>query len=95
MKTFNQFVEAHGIKGWKNAHGDLMKHRKQQSDSAKSVYLHSLKKDGTESKMHDARKPFASEEEARRKHEMLKKLNPKSSIKHHLYVDGKLVDKLE
>lgn len=86
MKTFKQFNEA--IKGWKHAHSDLAKIRKSQSDSAKSVKLVSLKKDGNESKMHDATKVFSSEEEAKAHHENVKKLNPTRGIRHNIYVNG-------
>ncbi len=78
------------IKGWKNAHSDIMKHR---AESGKDVHLVSLKKDGTESKMHDAKKSFKSEEEARAHHKRVKELNPNRNIAHNLYVDGK-VEKL-
>ena len=74
------------IKGWKHAGRDLAKMR---ADKGKDVKLVRLKKDGTESKMNDATKTFRSEEEARRHHENMVKLNPKTAIKHHLYVDGK------
>ena len=86
MKTFKQFNEA--IKGWKHAHSDLSKIRKSQSDAQKEVKLVSLKKDGNESKMHDATKSFSSEEEARAHHENIKKLNPTRGIRHNLYVGG-------
>ncbi len=81
------------IKGWKHAHSDLAKIRQQASDSQKQVHLHRLKKDGAESGMHDARKPFKSEDEARAHHENMKKLNPGKHMHHNLYVDGK-VEKL-
>jgi hypothetical protein len=81
---------AEGIKGWKHAHSDMMKHR---AESGKEVHLVSLKKDGTESKMHDAKKSFKSEEEARAHHKRVKELNPNRTIAHNLYVGGK-VEKL-
>jgi hypothetical protein len=81
---------AEGIKGWKHAHSDMMKHR---AESGKDVHLVSLKKDGTESKMHDAKKSFKSEEEAREHHKRVKELNPNRTIAHNLYVGGK-VEKL-
>jgi hypothetical protein len=89
----NESVEqgvAEGIKGWKHAHSDMMKHR---AESGKDVHLVSLKKDGTESKMHDAKKSFKSEEEARAHHKRVKELNPNRTIAHNLYVGGK-VEKL-
>jgi len=82
------------IKGWKHAHSDLAKARKDASNAQKSAVLHTLKKDGTESKMNDARKHFSSEQEARAHHEHVTKLNPSRSIKHALYVDGKHVENL-
>jgi hypothetical protein len=81
---------AEGIKGWKHAHSDMMKNR---AESGKDVHLVSLKKDGTESKMHDAKKSFKSEEEARAHHKRVKELNPNRTIAHNLYVGGK-VEKL-
>ena len=89
MITFKDyFVEA--IKGWKHAHSDIMKHRASQG---KEVVLHSLKKDGSESGMHDARKTFKTEAEAREHHDRVKKLNPNRQIAHNLYSNGK-VEKL-
>jgi len=82
------------IKGWKHAHSDLAKERKDASNYKKSAVLHALKKDGSESKMHDARKHFSSEQEARAHHERVVKLNPNRSIKHALYIDGKHVENL-
>lgn len=84
-------VEA--VKGWKHAGRDLMKSRQEKSDAAREVRLVSLKKDGTESKMHDAEKRFGSEDEARQHHEKIKKLNPNRAIMHNLYVGDK-VEKL-
>ena len=86
MKTFKQFNEV--IKGWKNVHSDLAKIRRSQSDASKEVKLVALKKDGKESKMHDAIKSFSSEEEARAHHDNVKKLNPTRGIRHNLYVGG-------
>ena len=79
------------IKGWKNAGRDIAKWRSAQG---KDVKLVSLKKDGTESKMHDASKMFRSEDEAQEHHDRVTKLNPKSKIRHNLYVDGKHVKTL-
>jgi preprotein translocase subunit YajC len=89
-KVVNKEGVAEGIKGWKHAHSDMMKHR---AESGKDVHLVSLKKDGTESKMHDAKKSFKSEEEARAHHKRVKELNPNRTIAHNLYVGGK-VEKL-
>lgn len=88
----NEIDEA--IKGWKNAHNDLSKIRSQKSSDSKSVALHRLKNDGNESGMHDARKAFGSEAEARKHHENMVQLNPGKKIRHNLYIDGKVVDKL-
>jgi len=82
------------IKGWKNAASDIRKQRSAASDAKKSAMLVSLKKDGNESGMHDAKSYHASEEEARKKHETITKLNPNRKIRHNLYVDGKKVDTL-
>jgi len=82
------------IKGWKNAASDIRKQRSAVSDAKKSAVLVSLKKDGSESGMHDAKSYHASEEEARKKHETITKLNPTRKIRHNLYVDGKKVDTL-
>jgi hypothetical protein len=79
------------IKGWKHAASDLSKMR---AAKGKNVKLVSLKKDGTESKMHDATKAFGSEEEAQRHHDRVTELNPKSKIRHNMYVDGKHVKTL-
>jgi hypothetical protein len=79
------------IKGWKHAGSDLAKMR---AAKGKDVKLVSLKKDGAESKMHDASKMFRSEDEAQEHHDRVTKLNPKSKIRHNLYVDGKHVKTL-
>jgi len=79
------------IKGWKHAGSDLAKMR---AAKGKDVKLVSLKKDGAESKMHDASKMFRSEDEAQAHHDRVTKLNPKSKIRHNLYVDGKHVKTL-
>jgi hypothetical protein len=79
------------IKGWKHAASDISKMRAAQG---KTVKLVSLKKDGTESKMHDATKMFRSEDEAQEHHNRVTKLNPKSKIAHNMYVDGKHVKTL-
>ena len=79
------------IKGWKHAASDISKMRGAQG---KNVKLVSLKKDGTESKMNDATKVFRSEDEAQEHHDRVTKLNPKSKIRHNLYVDGKHIKTL-
>lgn len=82
------------IKGWKHAHSDLAKWRAAKKAAAQSVKLVSLKKDGSESKMHDAVKTFDTEAEAKEYHNRIVSLNPTRNIKHNLYVDGKLVGEL-
>lgn len=80
------------IKGWKHAASDIAKHR---AAAGKNVHLISLKKDGGESKMNDAKKMFASVDDAERHHSMVVKNNPNRKIRHNLYVDHKLVKTLE
>lgn len=79
------------IKGWKNAASDIQKFRNATSNAKKSVKLVKLKKDGTESKMHDAASYYNSEKEARDKYNYWVSINPGRKIQHNLYVDNKLV----
>ena len=88
--SFNLETVEEAIKGWKHAHGDLMRAR---STEGKDVILHALKKDGTESGMSTARTVHRTEQEARERHERLKKLNPGKHIQHNLYIGDK-VEKL-
>lgn len=90
-KVVNKEGVAEEIKGWKHAGRDLAQHR---ASLGKDVHLVLLKKDGTESKMNDAKKSFRSEDEARQYHERIKKLNPTRNIRHNLYV-GDNVEKLD
>jgi hypothetical protein len=83
------------IKGWKHAHSDLIKMRAAKAQSAHTAKLVSLKKDGTESRMHDAETTYATEAEARTRHADLVKLNPGRRIRHNLYVDGKFMEVLD
>lgn len=83
------------IKGWKHAGSDLMKHRAAAYAAKQPAMLVSVKKDGTESKMHDAKTYHASEQAARNKHADIVKLNPGRNIRHNLYVDGQLVGMLD
>jgi hypothetical protein len=92
MISFKDYM-TEAIKGWKHAHSDIMKIRSTAADSQKQVRLVKLKKDGSESKMHDAEKRFKSENEARTHHENIKRLNPNRGIAHNLYVGDK-VEKL-
>lgn len=89
---FETFLEANGIKGWKNAHGDLAAIRKKSAAANNDYVLHQLKKDGKESGMHDARTTYATEKEARDKAAYWQKLNPKSGLKYNLYNNSKLID---
>lgn len=82
------------IKGWKHANRDLMKWRADKAAQSHTAKLVSLKKDGTESKMHDAVSTYATEKDARARHSELVKLNPGRNIRHNLYVDNKLVTML-
>jgi len=93
MKTFKSYMNE-DIKGWKNAHTDIMKIKKAASDASKSVHLHRLTAAGKESGLHDARKPFKSEKEARDHHSYILSINPGKKISHNLYVDNKLVTSL-
>ena len=90
--TKTKLVEA--IKGWKHAHSDIMKNRAAAASADNEVVLHSLKKDGSESGMHDARKTFKSEEEAREYHKRVRGLNPNRNIRHNLYINGKHAETL-
>lgn len=78
------------IKGWKHASRDISNARKSKAAASHTAVLHSLKKDGNESGMHDARKSFPSEKEAREHHANIRRLNPIRNIRHNLYVNGKL-----
>ena len=89
----HELLEA--IKGWKHAHSDLMRIRADHSALSHRARLVSLKKDGTESKMHDATSTYPTEEDARKRHADLVKLNPGRNIRHNLYVDDNLVDVLD
>ena len=83
------------IKGWKHAHSDLMKLREARSAESHNASLVRLKKDGTESRMHDAVTTYPTEQDARKRHSQLVKLNPGKDIRHNLYVDNKLVGVLD
>lgn len=83
------------IKGWKHAHSDISKMRADRAAQSHQARLVSLKKDGTESKMHDASSTYPTEADARRRHADLVKMNPGRNIRHNLYVDGKLVGVLD
>jgi hypothetical protein len=82
------------IKGWKHAGSDLMKHRAQKAAAGHSAKLIKVKKDGTESKMHDATSTYPTEQQARDQHAYWVKVNPGRLIQHNLYVDNQFVEKL-
>lgn len=82
------------IKGWKHAASDIARMKKAKSDAKKPARLVTLKKDGAESKMHDAVSYFHSEQEARDRHASIVKLNPGRNIRHNLYIDDKFVEVL-
>ena len=88
-----ELVEA--IKGWKHAHADIVKMRAAKAAQSHQARLVRLKKDGSESKMHDATSTYPTEQDARNRHSQLVKLNPGRDIRHHLYVDNKLVAVLD
>jgi len=92
-EDFEEFVNEQ-IKGWKNAGRDLEKWRQDKKDEARSFKLVSLKKDGSENKMHDATMHFDTEKQALDHHERLTRLNPNKKIRHNMYVDGKMVKTL-
>jgi len=92
MKPFRNLTE---IKRWKNAHSDLIKFRKDLTNQKKNVKLVSLKKNGEESKLHDATKFFDDEQTAHDYHASVRKLNPNRNIRHNLYIDGKLSKTLD
>lgn len=83
------------IKGWKHAHRDIAQMRAARTASGHTAKLVRLKKDGSESLMHDATSTYDTEDQARAKHAYWVKLNPGKDIRHNLYVDGKLVGILD
>lgn len=83
------------IKGWKHAGRDIAAMRAARVTAGHTAKLVRLKKDGTESKMHDASSTYPSEEAARAKHAAWLHMNPGRDIRHNLYVDGKLVGVLD
>lgn len=66
-----------------------MKARSSAASASHTVAIHRLTADGKESGMHDARKTFASEQQAREHVENIIKLNPGKKIRYNLYVNGK------
>lgn len=72
------------IKGWKNAGRDLTKWRQEAKNEGR-VKLVSLKKDGNESKLHDATTYHDSIEAAVDYHKKIHRLNPGKTYSHHIY----------
>lgn len=92
----SELYEALGpIKGVTNPIKVLAKKRAAEKAASDTAKLVSLKKDGEESKMHDATTTYPTEEKAREYHARIVKLNPTRNIRHNLYVDGKLVGILD
>jgi hypothetical protein len=82
------------IKGWKSAHSDIAKYRSQKAHENDGAHLVSVKKDGGESGMHDAKTTHKTEEDARKHHAYIRSLNPTRNIRHNLYVGGKFKELL-
>ena len=89
----SELMEA--IKGWKHAHSDIAKMRAAKAAHSHTAKLVSLKKDGTESRMHDAVSTYPTESEARARHADIVKMNPGRQIRHNLYVHNQLVGMLD
>lgn len=79
------------IKGWKHAASDINKMRRSRAADSSTAKLVRLKKNGEESKLHDATSHHSNEGEAREKHNRMIKLNPGKHIAHNLYVNNQLV----
>ncbi len=90
----SDLTESRGKLG-KNTHSILMRNRENRAAEKHTVKLVRLKKDGSESLMHDATSTYDTEDQARAKHAYWVKLNPGKDIRHNLYVDGKLVGILD
>jgi hypothetical protein len=71
-------------------HADLMKARKKRSDDAKTVWLHRLNKDGTESRITLAKQYFNSPEEAVAAHNHMVDANPGRTIEHNMHSSNDL-----
>lgn len=71
-------------------HSDLMKARKKRSDDAKTVWLHRLNKDGTESGITLAKQYFNSPEEAVAAHNHMVDANPGRTIEHNMHSSNDL-----
>ena len=65
------------IKGWKNAHGDIARFRRNAAAARKAFVVKALNKDGAVSKMRvDPMDYFATREEAETRVTMLMSMNP-------------------
>lgn len=67
---------------------DLQKAKAKKRKDAAEVWLVRLKKDGAESRMHDAKSHFSDEDAAIRQHNNMVALNKGQDIKHRLYSKG-------
>ena len=67
---------------------DLRRARRLRAQAEAPVWLIRLNKDGSESKMHDAKTHFADEDQALASHHMMVKTNPGKLIQHNLYSRG-------
>lgn len=72
---------------------DLRKAKAQKRKSEKDIWLVRLNKDGSESRMHDAKKYFDTYEEAVEHHNRMVKNNPGKLIAHMLYADSLILVK--
>jgi hypothetical protein len=87
-ESVDEEIVNEAIKGWKHAHTDIAKFRRDAGNAAAGAKLVRAKKDGSESGMHDATTHHKTEADARAKHEYIKSINPGRDVKHHLYVNG-------
>lgn len=70
------------IRGWKNAGRDINRARRNAANQAAPVIMVRLKKDGTESKLHDHTTYHTSVDAAKNRHENIKRSNPGKSFTH-------------
>lgn len=83
------------IHRWAHAGSDITKMRAARAAASHTAKLVSLKKDGEESQSRDATTTYPTEAEAKEYHARIVRLNPTRNIRHNLYVDNKLVGKLD
>lgn len=67
---------------------DLRRARRKQRQQKADVYLVRLNKDGSESRMNDAKTYFDEVDDAEKHHQRLVDLNKGKDIKHRIYVKG-------